>query len=201
MSEDDRQLKGQFGFARDMADQGRKTRPAMRLVHARDEAEKPPEDRPAALRRPRDDAAEPAPEAVEERWVVKPKKEKRSRKRLSPFEMKASDIRMPGMRVGEKEDESSSPDSQATPKRWLALALAGMTYVIGLAGLWSMVQGFEEAALLPVTPAGDERTVPPLDETIDVRDAGLDGLILPQPRPDDLNVPSDVADSNLQNQS
>lgn len=199
MNEDDRQLEGQYGFARGSMDHGTQSASSVRLVHSQDETDKPSPERPTAFHRPSDEASRS--ESAEEHWVVRPRKEQAARPKLTPLEMKASDLRMPGMSDGEEPSAASTSGVERTSKRWLALALAGMTYVIGLAGLWSMVQGFEDAMLLPVTPAGDEQTVPPLDGTIDVRDASLDGLIRPKSRPNDLGIPSNVAESNLQNRS
>jgi hypothetical protein len=201
MTGKDRQPEGHFGFAR-ATDDGSADAPSPdRLVHPRSDGDPISTSSPAGLKRPGEIGAEPSPNTPDKSWVVRPKDQAPRKKKLSPFEMKASDIRMPGVSVGDEPGDRPTSKAGRTSKRWLALALAGMTYVVGAAGLWSMMQDFDDAMLLPITPAGDERAVPPLDETIDVRDAGLDGLIRPKPRPDDLRVPSDVADSNLQNSS
>ncbi|MDH3659214.1 MAG: hypothetical protein OEU92_04150 [Alphaproteobacteria bacterium] len=96
-------------------------------------------------------------------------------------------------------EPSPSFEAGDRSRRWLALGLAGMVYVIGIAGLWSMVQSFEPTAPLPLTPAGDDRALPPLDDRIDVRDARLDELIRPEFRPENqVEEGDDVAQTDLQ---
>jgi hypothetical protein len=196
MKGQDRQSEGQYGFARGSKDQA-----SMRLVHSNGEADGASADPSTGFHRPNGLPAETSAEAVEERWIVRPKQDQPEPKRLSPLEMKASDILMPGMGIGGAAATTSSSRPDGISKRWLAVALAASIYIFGLAGLWSMVQSFDEAVLLPVTPAGDEQTVPPIEETIDVRDARLDGFIRPAFRPNDLRIPSDVAQSQLQDKS
>jgi len=201
MKGQDRPSEGQFGFARGMPDRATDGPPSVRIVHSYDESDQTEQDASGGFHRPRDLASESNLEAVRDRWVVRPKPHGPQPKPDSPFEMRASDIRMSG--VSDEKTTGATPSSIAdrTPRRWLALALAGMIYFVGLAGLWSMMQSFDNASLLPVTPAGDEQSVPPIEETIDVRDANLDVIIRPKLRPNDLRSPSDVATSGLLDRS
>ena len=73
-----------------------------------------------------------------------------------------------------------------------------MVYVVGIAGLWSMVRGFGETGAAPLTPAGSDQVMPPIDEAIDIRDALLDGPFVPKFKP--ALPPDDVASSGLQKQ-
>ncbi|MEM9628232.1 MAG: hypothetical protein AAGA21_18515 [Pseudomonadota bacterium] len=92
-------------------------------------------------------------------------------------------------------------DHEVRSRSWLALGLVGMVYVTGAAGLWSMVQAFEEDAPSTVVPVDDEGVMPMLDETIDVRDALLDKPFTPKLRPTNpLDVETDVASSGMRDQ-
>lgn len=199
MKGQDRPSDGQFGFARGTLDRDSNASSSVRLAHPRDNTDQMGSS--GGFHRPDQQAPEPISEAVAERWILRPKHHEDEVKRRSPFEMRASDIRMPS--ANEEEATAAEPPftQDVGPRRWLALAFAGMIYIVGLAGLWSMMQSFDNAALLPVTPAGDEQPVPPIEETIDVRDASLDGILRPQFRPNDLRKPSDLATSNLQDRS
>ena len=202
MTGKDHRPEGNFGFARESHDGNVDAPSPVRLVHFRKDDKKPGSLASSpGLKRLDEAVSTPSQNALDNSWVMRPKDKAARKKKLTPLEMKASDIRINGTSCGSAPSQAQTPEGGRTSKRWLALALAGMTYIVGFAGLWSMVQGFDDAALLPVTPAGDERSVPPLDETIDVRDAGLDDLVHPRSRPVDLQIPSDVAGSNLQNQS
>lgn len=79
------------------------------------------------------------------------------------------------------------------------MGLVGMIYLAGIAGLWSMIGTFEDTAPGAFTPAGVNETLPPINETIDVRDAHLDDPFVPTFRP---IIPSDseVAASSFQKQ-
>ena len=98
---------------------------------------------------------------------------------------------------------STTPgDGDVRSRSWFAVGLVGMVYVIGIAGLWSMVQAFDKKADPTVTPAGDSTTLPPLDESIDVRDAGIDQFFVPNFRPiAPTDTGRDVAASSLREQS
>ena len=151
---------------------------------------------------------EPMPEPVngsseidqpmeEQPWVVRPKVRQRSLDDGSPS------IRKPRRRPGYINQETAmsarSDEPHAGAKRWLALGLAGMVYVTGAAGLWSMVQMFDDTSHPPMTPADDIKGLPPLDSQVDLQDARLDGPIIPRFRPDlDTGDGEDVATSDLQ---
>ncbi|MEZ5934710.1 MAG: hypothetical protein R3F54_22780 [Alphaproteobacteria bacterium] len=72
-----------------------------------------------------------------------------------------------------------SDEPGAGSRRWLALGLAGMVYAVGVMGLWSMVETFQETGTKELTPAGGHEVLPPVDDTVDVRDARLHGLANP----------------------
>lgn len=87
------------------------------------------------------------------------------------------------------------------PKRWLALGLAFTVYATGIAGLWSMVSSFDGMTAPTLSPAGNKgtKTLPPVERVIDLRDARLDGPIIPRLRPDGLIAPNDeLATSEFQ---
>ncbi|MEM7041573.1 MAG: hypothetical protein AAF543_02055 [Pseudomonadota bacterium] len=88
-------------------------------------------------------------------------------------------------------------------RRWLALGLAGMVYVVGISGLWAMVRTFDETAGAPLTPAGSEKVLPPIEESIDIRDAQLlDGPFIPKFKPElSPEAGGDVASVDLQKES
>lgn len=91
------------------------------------------------------------------------------------------------------------PQRDDRPRRWLAIGLAGMVYVVGAAGLWSMYSTFAEQPASSLRPAGGIETMPPIEETIDVRDARLDGPIRPRFKPDLSNgTEEEVASSGAQ---
>ena len=134
----------------------------------------------------------------DDRWTVRPKLPEPARANLSP---RASNRRptvrshtfssMPAAGPAEAEGSRRS-------KRLLALGLAGMAYLIGIVGLWSMVQSFNGNTSPSLTPAGDRTTPPPIDRSIDLRDAHLnDGIIRPTFRPDVILNGDDVAMSDI----
>jgi hypothetical protein len=71
------------------------------------------------------------------------------------------------------EGSRPAPASSSADRRWLALGLAGMVYVVGVTGLWSMLETFRETAPRQITPARGTDMLPPVDDTADVRDALL----------------------------
>ncbi|MGI9486017.1 MAG: hypothetical protein ACR2RF_09100 [Geminicoccaceae bacterium] len=85
---------------------------------------------------------------------------------------------------------------------WLALGLASMVFV-GFVGLWSTALIFEDDAFSTPMSVSDSETLPlpPLDDTIDVRDAHLDDAIVPELRPEaPFDTNRNIAASSLQKQ-
>lgn len=135
----------------------------------------------------------------DDRWTISAKKKRPRTNRPPSIKLKSHTIRIPNFVDAGPEASTSSLETDGRPKRWLALGLAGMVYVVGIVGLWSMVRTFDQPSPLSLTPAGDEEILPPLDDRIDVRDAALDGPIRPEFRPEvDSGISDDIAASDLQ---
>ena len=205
MSERDRQSDGTFGFARGTQSGAAKGAASVRLVYSderkmpADPVDSPP---PAGI-----DETPPAPAERSSHWVVKPKAGRpleaapepamptmAPRRRTAPVHASGTTPTMPMSVRG--------PDQES--RRWLALGLAGMVYVVGITGLWSMVRAFDETGAAPLTPAVGEKALPlpPIDEAIDIRDAQLDGPFVPTFKPDlTIENDQDVAGSGLQKRS
>lgn len=142
------------------------------------------------------------PIAEDRNWVVRPKTtpaEPSVRKAASP--QSAAALVKPG--YGRNVMSPSAPEMRVDvrSRRWLAIGLAGTVYIAGAAGLWSMYRTFEGPSSPSLTPAGDRETLPPLDETIDVRDALLDDDVFRPVFKPDFEAEEDVANSDLQTQS
>lgn len=223
MKGQDRQSEGQFGFARrpkaDPEIGSAEAASHVRLVHSLDDTaadlsspanadEHPPH---GAFRRAEPEPVQPAAKFSGMSWLARHKASRANSQRRTPAEMRAGDICMPDTAADDQwmpytasddEDDGWVPSNsllEELSKRRVALALAGVIYLIGIAGLWSMVQTFDDVTTLPATPANDDGAIlPPFNETIDLRDAKLDGFIRPKFRPDDLRNSGDVARSNLQ---
>jgi hypothetical protein len=123
------------------------------------------------------------PTPGDDRWVVRPKTPRSVRRRPSPSTVKAHHILQPMAGAGGVPRPSPWIEDNRPSKRWLAFGLVGMVYVVGLVGLWSMIETFREASPQQITPAGGDETMPPLDESIDVRDARLNGPPIPDFKP------------------
>ena len=133
----------------------------------------------------------------DEFWVVRPKRQQAREDKASPLVGKP--LRRPGYSHLEAGSLAPSPEHRAGGRRWLAFCLAGMVYVTGIAGLWSMVQRFDGAGSPSITPADSDKSLPPLDHQVDIQDARLDGPIIPRFRPEVRpGDGEDVANSDLQ---
>ena len=191
----------QYGFARRQrpGEMGSPTSP-----HALQAEDGQAEAFPPRTLQPRRLEPRPSPPASgDDRWIVRPKtspvgSRPRAKKRRSPAGPRSAVA--PGGRAPVL--APSSPTGER-PRRWLAFCLAGTVYAVGIAGLWSMYRSFDEGAASPLMPAGDSTTLPALNDTIDIRDAHLNGPVRPALRPHELKpdapdeLEEDVAASDL----
>lgn len=197
----DRRSDGEYGFARGLSADGEtEAGPSVRLVHSQEEVDLASKPLAAGLRPPEGKAASTVIEPDDDHWVVRPRADDVVKTGLNTVGTGRRGFHTFGVAEGDEEASAASSGVDHQRKRRFALALAGLVYVVGIAGLWSMAQNFEDAWALPVTPAGDEGPVmPPLDTTIELRDARLDGFIRPKFKPDDLRkTGGDIANSGFQ---
>lgn len=144
-------------------------------------------------------SARPAPKADNHGWVVRPKMPEpvavsAPRTRLRPGNRRSTASVTHGLPAFTPQDDGNS-----RPRRWLVAGLVGMVYLVGIAGLWSMMQTFDDGGPATFTPAGDEDSLPPLDDSIEVRDAHLDDPFVPAFRPDPVyGIGRTIAASNLE---
>lgn len=136
-------------------------------------------------------------------WVVRPKVRQAIGDGGSPSQSSSSSQprmrRRPGVTHHETASLARSPEYRSVSKRWFALGLAGMVYVTGIAGLWSMVQTFDGPGSPAITPADGNNDLPPLDQQVDMQDARLDGPFIPRFRPEIRSGDdADVANSLFQ---
>lgn len=205
----DHQVREGFGFARGAQSRLERPQAHLRLVHAKDEQTAEailPSDAIVPVK------ATPKPvwvaptvptpspkEAEASHWVVRPKASRPTEAEPKGQEPKRRRTSNPAFVTSGPLRVNPVPESDSHPRHWLVLGLVGMVYVVGIAGLWSMVQSFDETASTPLTPAGSNDILSPVDEVIDLRDARLDGPIIPQFRPSGPIGPGDdVAASDLQ---
>ncbi|MGI9421051.1 MAG: hypothetical protein ACR2RA_24770 [Geminicoccaceae bacterium] len=202
------QANGEFGFARGGRVSSSEPPARLRLVHARDE-QVPPSAPKAAFQPEVKTAAEaprvrptqrPTPNVDARGWVVRPKAPRPAMAAPEARQLRARKPGKPAIAAGDPSDQADTPATDVQHRRWLALAMAGMVYVVGIAGLWSMYQTFEQPDPPALTPAGDSTPLPPLEKTIDVRDALLeDDVFRPKFKPDiNSGTDKDVAGSDLQ---
>lgn len=136
-------------------------------------------------------------------WVVRPKVRQAGEKGASSSQSSSSSQprmrRRPGVTHHETASLARSPEYRSVSKRWFALGLAGMVYVTGIAGLWSMVQAFDGPGSPAITPADGNNNLPPLDHQVDMQDARLDGPFIPRFRPEIRSGDdADIANSDFQ---
>lgn len=198
MTDRDRRPEGHYGFARGLqAEQARLPEPA-RLIGA-DEGDviaasalSAPRPQPEAV------PASPVPGHDNHGWVVRPKKP-RPVVASAPTTGLSLRRRRRAVATPEGLPASAAPhDNEARSRSWLVLGFVGMVYLVGIAGLWSMVQTFEDSASSTLTPAAEEGPLPRLDDNIDMRDAHLDDPFVPKLRPlAPFGIEREVAASDL----
>ncbi len=199
MTDRDRRPEGQYGFARGPKTEQARLPELARLVRPEKRDAIPtsavfaPEVQTEAVSIPK------APKADSHGWVVRPKKPKPASVSAPISRLKAPNRRSPASVTHDLPASASQQGSKLRPRSWLVLGLVGMVYLVGIAGLWSMLRAFDDSAASTFTPAGDERTLPPLDESIEVRDAFLDDPVVPKFRPHAVvGISKNVAVSDLQ---
>lgn len=133
-------------------------------------------------------------------WVMRPKVKAPAirNRRASEGKKRAADIASPDVIRGGAMNMTLEPEEDRRSRRTLALFLAGLVYLAGVAGVWSIYQTFDQRDQPSLAPAVDEATIPPpIDDTIDVRDPLEDEeLIRPDLKPDPDEV--EEADAELQ---
>lgn len=201
MTDRDRRPEGQYGFARgSRVEQARLPGPD-RLARSEEEDTPSASAFSARQRQPKAVPASAAPEPDSKGWVVRPKKPQSVAVSAPTTKLSLRKRRGPAFIARGLPAAAPARDSGFRSKSWLVIGLVGMVYLVGIAGLWSMVRTFDDAAPSTFTPATDEGTLPPLDDTVDVRDAHLDAPFMPQFRPQaPFDIGRDVAGSGFQNQ-
>ncbi len=175
MTDRNRRLEGQYGFAR-----GSKAEQA-RL----------PEAVPAS----------PVTVPDNHNWVVRPKKPRPSSAGSPSVKPKARAVRRPTL-VSVKSPPIPPHTRGFRPMGWFALGCAGMV-ITGFMAMWSTALIFEEDAFPMLTSVGGSETLPLplLDDAIVIRDAHLDDPFVPKFRPEaSTDSDQDVASSSFQEQ-
>lgn len=109
----------------------------------------------------------------DDRWTIRPKSPGSDLDRAQTNGLKAADIVDPAFIHGRRLHAMPADQAEKRSKRWFALGLAGMVYVMGIAGLWSIYRTFGDVTISPLTPAGSAEPSAPLNEPVDLRDAEL----------------------------
>lgn len=173
MHEGNRLPEASFGFARNSTNRQLEHRSSRHSVENPDNDQEPLIKESLPVEERQAESAGSPPGLGHEGWIVRPKPTKPAGP-ASP----ARDKTIRARRASPHDDglpaaELSTPGGTPS-RRWLAIGLACMVYVVGVAGLWSMIESFETTEPQRLTPAEGTRMLPPLDETIDVRDIGQD---------------------------
>lgn len=183
---------GQYGFARRPAADKLSPSETLQLVYDREwdkgwdeEGSSPSSDRRDQLKARPEVSAQHSGHA---NWVVYPKRLQSEATDAEADRLTAEDMSLPAFMESFLRGSVQAPEDRERPKLWLALGFVGLIYVIGFAGIWSIVSTFEAShnlSLAPATaPAKDREALPPLDDVIDLRDALFDRPIVPEFRPE-----------------
>ena len=113
------------------------------------------------------------PPPADGRWTIRPKNPGHDRDRAQSPLLKAADIVDTRFIQDHRLGTMAADLAPERSKRWLALGLAGAVYVMGIAGLWSIYQTFDDVATSRLTPARGTEPNAPLSEPTDLRDAEL----------------------------
>lgn len=177
----------------------RQDEPAVRLVHVQEEAERMGSIEGAGQWEPERAPMEPVEESDADNWTIRPKNRPPEDDLSAPEPAWRTSVHPVFVNSGPLATAVRLEDD-GWSRRFLALGLAGIIYVIGIAGLWSMVQTFDQTTSPPLTPAGDRKAMPPLEGAIDLRDARLDeDRLVPKAKPEGAgSADEDIADSDLQ---
>jgi len=208
MSETERRTGGDYGFARRPQHKHALALPLVdgRLIpsHAESKPSSPESEpshveseaapiEPVRAQLPVPRSLQSTERSDDDRWVVRTKARQPIDKGRSAPGPRTR--RRPGFVAGGAVASENDPGF----KRWFVLGLIGVVYITGFAGLWSMVQTFEDARPSSIVPTDGKGNLPPLDELIDVRDAYLGEPIIPEFRPEFLlGAGEDIANSGFQ---